>query len=196
MRHNLPSTQRLIYLGMMAALSGALSGALGAPGPIGWEALRLDQLPLLREARAGQASSFDRTGGNDDQGHYLARTGATAILAEVPGPGCLYRLWSANPGGQLQIFFDGANTPAVDVPFQEFLTGQIEPFTPFCDDSGGGGVCYFPFPFRKLCRVTVKNAPSMYYQVTYHTFAPGTEVPTFQAERKAEKEEEGKEKRT
>lgn len=174
-RH-IPYAIRLLWGGLLGA---SLGWSVGAADPVGFEALRLDQLPVLRHARAGQFSSCDRTGGNNDQGHYLATEGATAVLAEMEGPGCLYRIWSANPAGLLRLYFDGERRPRVEVPFQEFLTGRIQPFAPLCSDAGGGGCCYYPFPFQKSCRVTVENAPPLYYQVTYHSFPAGTKVTTY-----------------
>jgi len=169
----------------------AASFPLGAAPPVGFEALKLERLPELRDAKCFQASSHDPTGGNDDQGHFVARHGGTAVLADIAGPGCLYRIWSANPGGQVKIYFDGEKTPRVDAPFREFLAGQIEPFGSLCGNEGGGGYCYYPFPFRQGCRVEVENAPPLYYQVTYHTFPDAAGFPTFSRDAKPPLRAEG-----
>lgn len=162
----------------------AVSCPLGAAPPVGFEALKLERLPELRDAQCFQASSQDPTGGNDDQGHFVARRGGTAVLANIAGPGCLYRIWSANPGGQVKIYFDGEKTPRVDAPFRELLAGQVQPFGSLCGSEGGGSYCYYPFPFRQGCRVEVENAPPLYYQVTYHTFPQAAGFQTFSEDAK------------
>src|SRR5438105_10459686 len=77
-----------------------------ADSPVGVESLLrslgdLGQLPRLREASCRQFSSYDRSGGNGDAGHFLNGDAGllpddTALLAEMDGPGAVVRLWSAN----------------------------------------------------------------------------------------------------
>ena len=49
-------------------------------------------LPTLRDTRCVQDSSYDRTGGNGDCGHFFRMEGDRAVLADIRGPGCIYRL--------------------------------------------------------------------------------------------------------
>ena len=51
----------------------------------------LRDLPRLRGARRRRASSWDRTGGNDDR--LLIEPGTTAVLADLAGPGSITHIW-------------------------------------------------------------------------------------------------------
>ena len=75
-----------------------------------------------------QFSSYDRASkssaeewfANADAGHYL-RVETVAgrnehVLMDVPGPGAVVRIWSANPAGTLRIYIDGADKPALTAP--------------------------------------------------------------------------------
>ena len=175
---------------MKRTLLWLLLSGLGVPGvssaaePVGFAALEVSRWPQLRTAQCRQESSYDRSGGNDDKGHFVARRGTVAVLADVSGPGCIYRLWSANPGGQLKIYFDGETTPRIDLPLADLFAGRVPPFLPpFVGQEGGGGYCYLPLPFRRGCRIEVENASQLYYQVTYHTFPQAGAWSTFSPEK-------------
>ena len=51
----------------------------------------LRDLPRLRSSRRRRASSWDKSGGNDDR--LTIGPGETATLAEVQGAGCINHLW-------------------------------------------------------------------------------------------------------
>ena len=60
----------------------------------------------------------------------LGRTGGGIVMAEMTGPGCIWRIWAGTPEtGHVQIFLDGSTNPAVDLPFQDYFNGTQEPFT-------------------------------------------------------------------
>src|SRR6202043_1925053 len=67
----------------------------------------------------------------DPQGH---------VLAEMDGPGCVVRIWSANPndGGNIRIYLDGAAQPVISAPLQELLGGKWQTET--------SGKKWTPFP--------------------------------------------------
>lgn len=149
--------------------------------PYGLQLLaRPDLLPVLRDTRCVMDSSFDRSGGNGDAGNFLRREGDRAVLADIRGPGCIYRIWSANATGQLQIFLDGETKPRIDCPMQDLFLGKVVPFVaPLVGKKSGGWYCFFPIPFQKACRIEVVNPGNMYYHVQYQLFPDNTRVRTF-----------------
>jgi len=99
-------------------------------------------LPVPGEACA-QWSSYDRASRYDEKtGKYLnwdangdgsgiiREEDGRQLLAEMAGPGCIWRIWSAAPGpGHVKIYLDGAAEPAVDLPFTGYFNHQYAPFT-------------------------------------------------------------------
>lgn len=77
-------------------------------------------------------SSWDHTGGNED--FILIEPGATAVLADLAGAGCIQHLWLtvAQRGEQpaddflrsltLRAFWDGAAWPSILSPLGDFFT--------------------------------------------------------------------------
>ncbi|MCS7254161.1 MAG: DUF2961 domain-containing protein [Armatimonadetes bacterium] len=153
--------------------------------PFGWAAFDPLLLPLLRSATAFQASSSDPTGGNDDKGHFIEMRANVATLLKVKGSGCIYRIWSANPMGELRVYIDDESKPKIKMPFRKLFAQRQLPYTqPLVGKEGGGGYCYVPLPFRRLALIEVINPSSLYYQITYH-LAPGLEIAhEFQAQNK------------
>jgi hypothetical protein len=171
----------LIVAGLLIA--GLAYGA--AEPPVGLDAMPLDRLAELRQgARTYQASSHDRSGGNADAGHFLQVIGDEKVLLDVKGAGCVYRIWMTgiDLGAMIRIYFDGSDTPTVEMPLGEFFSGNTAPFlAPLVGDnsySSGGFICYLPMPFAQGCRVTTTSS-GHYYNVTYEMFADASGVTTF-----------------
>lgn len=159
----------------------------------------LDRLPYLEEGiRCAQASSYDRRsrvdpetgeqvdwGANGDAGNYISIDSETneALMAEIEGPGCVYRIWSANPQGKLRFYLDGAETPSLELEFKDMFTGVIPPFVPpfvwARDEGGRASDSYLPIPFAKSCRVTADQPHGQYYHIGYQTFPASWEVQSF-----------------
>lgn len=162
----------------------------------------LEQLAILPEKgeRCGQwssydrASSYDETTGkylnweaNGDGNGFIRTEGESLVLAEMTGPGCLWRIWSALPEkGHLKIYIDGEDHPAVDLPFEDYFTGQTAPFdfptlSYALEDQGCRGKnLYFPIPYQKSCKIVAEKGWGRYFHFTYSTFPPKTQVPSFQ----------------
>jgi len=163
----------------------------------------LDRLPNLEEGIAcKQASSYDRASrydpkqdkyvnwaANGDSGHYIRvdpQTGE-AIMAEIEGPGCIYRIWSANPQGKIRFYLDGATQPTYEFDFNELFTGKIEPFRRplvwqrrvVLGGNNPASDCYLPIPFAKSCKVTADKPHRQYYHIGYQTFPKSWQVQTF-----------------
>lgn len=149
--------------------------------------------------RTALASSYDRAsrydaasdryldwGANDDGSGVVRMEGGRAVLADLEGPGCLWRIWSATAGpGAVRIFLDGSDAPAVDLPFAGYFDRQHAPFTRrelVYTTAALGHNNYTPIPFQRSCRIVAEPGWGKYYQFTYTRFAPGTRVPTFTRE--------------
>jgi len=161
----------------------------------------LDRLPFLEEGvTCKQFSSYDRrsrydekTGqylewdANGDSGNYLRSEGDEAVMAEMNGPGCIYRIWSANPQGEIRFYLDGAKEPTFALPFADLFSGEVYPFVPPLvwqrvdpkKNVPRASHCYVPIPYARSCRVTVFPQQKMYYHIGYQTFPPDTKVQTF-----------------
>jgi hypothetical protein len=51
----------------------------------------LGELPRIRNVRTRRASSWDQTGGNDD--NIKIQPGQTVVLADIEGAGCINHIW-------------------------------------------------------------------------------------------------------
>ncbi len=157
----------------------------------------LERLAVLPEAgeRCAQWSSYDRASrydsatakyvawdANGDGDGYIRKDGDKIVMAEMDGPGCIWRIWSAAPKeGHVRIYLDGANEPAVDLPFKGYFDGKHEPFTrsALVHTVALGWNNYTPIPYQKSCKIVADSNWGAYYQFVYTTFPAGTQVPTF-----------------
>ena len=155
---------------------------------------RLAELPASGE-RCMQHASWDRrakydekTGkyvhwhANGDGNGYIRKEGESLVIAEMAGPGCIWRIWSAKTdAGHVKIYLDGADKPAVDIPFKAYFDHTARPFVypTLCYDSARGKNSYVPIPFAKSCKIVAEKGWGRYYHFTYSLFPEGTQVPTF-----------------
>ncbi|HET9496169.1 MAG TPA: DUF2961 domain-containing protein [Chloroflexia bacterium] len=149
-----------------------------------------DRLPYLRPGTTvHQASSYDRTGLNNDGSSYFhywnSETGGYVVL-EAHHPGTIYRIWAtALVAGNIRIYFDGESAPRVDLPVDQFFSGTRAPFlAPLVGNemvSSGGFYSYYPFSFRESVRVEFTNMPR-FYNITYHLYNTTDGVTTYTGE--------------
>jgi len=145
----------------------------------------LNSLPFLKDFKAAQESSFDRTGGNDD--FVVIEPGGRAVLADIRGAGCISRVWVTIASADLyilrrcvlRIYWDGEPAPSVEAPVGDFFGVGFAEYRHYTalplGMSSGGFYCYFPMPFSKGARVEVENQSekkinAFYYNITYHRF--------------------------
>ncbi|HOM72488.1 MAG TPA: DUF2961 domain-containing protein, partial [Armatimonadota bacterium] len=119
--------------------------------------------------KCAQWSSYDRSSvydtatgkylnwdANGDNGGHIRKEGDKRVLAEMKGPGCIWRIWSAAPGnGHVRVYLDGATEPAVDLPFIGYFDGTNPPFNypSLVHTVAQGWNCYIPIPYQKSCRI-------------------------------------------
>jgi len=157
----------------------------------------LATLPAAGEKTA-QFSSYDRasrydeaTGkyvhwdANGDNDGVIRKENGKFVLAEMTGPGCIWRIWSAAPKqGHVRIYLDGDAIPAVDLPFVDYFSHTQAPFTrsAIVHTVSRGCNNYTPIPFQESCKIVADEDWGAYYHFGYTTFPPGTQVPTFKRE--------------
>jgi hypothetical protein len=167
-----------------------------ADGPVvpGIEELyRLDRLAMFRESvKVGSMSSYDRTGGNNDgfggQYSFVRKERDGLVLADLPGPGVIYRIWTPTPTDDvMEFYFDGEDEPRIRVRFRELFMGRHPVFErPLVGYGAGGFYSYVPLPYEKSCKVFVRAERIQFYQINYATYTETSGIETFSAPPSAE----------
>ncbi len=107
--------------------------------------------------------------------------GETATLMDVDGPGVIQHIWltggAPTRGHVLRFYWDGEETPSIEVPPTDFFAVGHDLFAPVNSLAvvvapHNAMNCYWPMPFRKHARVTYTNETDedftlLAYQITY-----------------------------
>jgi D-arabinan exo alpha-(1,3)/(1,5)-arabinofuranosidase (non-reducing end) len=152
----------------------------------------------LRDFSSKRASSWDRSGKNDD--YTNIPPGKTHTLLKNSGAGCIKHFYwtyirADQPFGLgntitrhlmfrvfvLRIFWDGETTPSIEIPLGDFFgisNGFIRPIqslafvtNPGADrstQSSWGFNCYLPMPFEKGVRIEIENQSGLTGSLWYH----------------------------
>ncbi len=130
-----------------------------------------------------RASSYDRTGGNDD--FYKISAGNAITLLDDSGPGIITHIWITIASQEqyhlkklvLRMYWDGEASPSVETPIGDFFglgLGDYFQFEsiPLSVAPDKSLNCFFPMPFRKRARITVTNQGSepvdaFYFNIDY-----------------------------
>ena len=154
----------------------------------------LHSLPKRKQFRVKRVSSFDTTGGNRDA--WPVSAGATKVLAEIDGPGCISHIWVTVSSPDelylrkllLRMYWDGERYPSVETPIGDYFglghartySYQSALFTTSSRSEGqlGGGCamnCWIPMPFAEHARIEVVNEQdqdvgSFYFYIDYQVF--------------------------
>jgi len=136
-------------------------------------------------------------GGTDNgkaKGHsfeFMA-AGETKVLMNVTGAGIIQRIWltisDRSPESlrslKLEMYWDGASTPAVSAPLGDFFgvgLGRKTAFQNalFSDPEGRSFNCYIPMPFRKGAKVILvnegKGSTMLFYDINFQRVPPHPE---------------------
>jgi hypothetical protein len=154
-------------------------------------AQQLYEMPKDAQSRL---SSFENPNGIKGSGGKTNKTakgnafewmqpGETKTLLDIQGEGMVQRIWltiDKNPvklrSLRLQMFWDGENKPAVDVPMGDFFVynlGQGVAFQSalFSSAEGRSFNCYIPMPFKKAAKILLlnegKEVVKLYYDVDF-----------------------------
>jgi hypothetical protein len=112
--------------------------------------------------------------------------GSNYVLADIKGAGTIDRMWmtiddrspEALRGLKLEMYWDGASTPAVSVPLGDFFlhgAGEMVPMETalLASPEGRSFVSYIPMPFRSRALLMLANEGpkkiNLFYDVDYRT---------------------------
>ena len=98
--------------------------------------------------------------------------GSTTTLADIRSPGVIQHLWitvaeKAYRDCVLRFWWDGEPAPSVEAPLGDFfacghgLRTRVSSL-PVAVNPSGGFNCYWPMPFRRSARITVRTTDSPY----------------------------------
>ncbi|MCK6486910.1 MAG: DUF2961 domain-containing protein [Planctomycetes bacterium] len=176
----------------------------------------LAHLARITSARSRRSSSWDRTGGNNDNISDLA-PGATQVLLDTGGPGRVTHLWLTYfeyPGHTtalrdlvLRMYWEGSAVPSVEVPLGDFfgLGHALPPYLYYKRDfhltaapiTVGSNErsfnCYWPMPFRRharieLCNNGERSLRSLYFHVDHELGPQDPDLGLFHAVFRQERE--------
>ncbi len=174
----------------LVALNPALSARADETPTLGIpELYRLDLLPRFKSSvKVASISSYDRTGGNDDgfSGKYsfVRKEGDGLVIADLKGPGVIYRIWTPTPTDEpIEFYFDGETQPRIRMKYRELFDGSKPPFVaPMSGFGSGGFYSYMPLPYKSSCKVIIRAPKVQFYQINYATYAPDTAVQSWTPE--------------
>ena len=135
-----------------------------------------------------QVSSYDTSGGNNDDRFAAQLWEGGSVLANLEGPGIVSRIWTRNPHGTLYIFVDDLEHPIIITPFKNLFNGELEFGNPsyelfappFTNQGSGGFFSYVPIPYESSCRIMATGIDNnLGYQVTYIDLPAGTPIQSF-----------------
>ncbi len=150
---------------------------------------KLESLPYPRSYTVHQVSSYDRTGGANDNAYAHETFGNGRVLADISGPGAILRVYVENPTGTLLVFIDDMQHPITARQFHEIFSGELELFSPsfallsppFTGAGSGGFYSYVPIPFKERCRIVMMGeGETLNYQVTHASFPATTLIKSFE----------------
>jgi hypothetical protein len=133
-----------------------------------------------------RASSYDRTGGNDD--FRKIAPGNTLNLLDDSGPGIITHIWITIASPEqfhlkklvLRMYWDGESSASVEAPIGDFFGLGLGDYflfesTPLAVASDKALNSFFPMPFRKRARITVANegkeeVDAFYFNIDYQAW--------------------------
>ena len=145
----------------------------------------LRDLARARPGRRRRASSWDRSGGNDDRLHIAP--GSAATLFDVTGAGIITHIWVTVSSDEpdhlrklvLRMWWDGEATPSVETPLGDFFGMGHAITRPFSNaaqamsaEDGKSLNSFFALPFSQGAKVTVtsdcqEHEAFLYFYIDY-----------------------------
>ena len=146
----------------------------------------ISRLPFYKNYTVHRASSYDRTGANDD-GNWSNKiqAGETRTIAALDGPGIITHIWITIATEEqfhlkklvLRMYWDGEPNPSVEAPVGDFFGLGLGEY--FLYESALLSVgsqkalnSFIPMPFRRSARITVTNegispVGAFYFNIDY-----------------------------
>jgi hypothetical protein len=144
-------------------------------------------LPVYRDGTSMlQASSYDRTGWNDDgfsgRFSFVRRNpDSSLVLLDAKGPGVVNRIWTPTPTeDSLDFYIDDTTRPAFTIKYLDLFSGKVFPFVaPLSNNQLGGYYCYLPIPFQQSCKIVLRAKHTQFYQIGHRSLPQGTPIKKF-----------------
>jgi hypothetical protein len=157
----------------LVAAAALISGAAGAQDLSDLSRYRAGEQTrwISPENRSGAkgAGGLENKGAKGHAFDTIA-VGGSYVIADIRGAGTIDRMWmtiedrspEALRGLKLEMFWDGARTPAVSVPLGDFFlhgAGEMVAMETalFASPEGRSFVSYVPMPFRTGARIVITN---------------------------------------
>lgn len=138
------------------------------------------------DPKTGKYVGWDNNGDGFGGTGWLREEGDKLVLGEMQGPGCIWRIWSANPkAGHIRIYLDDNEKPVVDLSFTDYFDSKTPPFNRSAlvyKTAAQGMNNYTPIPFQKSCKIVADRDYGEFHHFNYTLFAKDTVVPTFKME--------------
>lgn len=100
-----------------------------------------------------------------------------AVLADIKGPGTIYRIWSTGNVGdtaRIKIYIDGEVKPRIDQTFNQFHNHKPLRDKPQVGSGAGDNYLawwsYMPISFKKGIKIVRDGNFRPFYNITYHTY--------------------------
>ncbi len=185
--------QTLVVTVAFTAVAGSLTGCRrqpdGGPVTLSLALAHLTNVAAFARTPLGQThlvSTYDRMGGNRDWAQWNRPTiDGLYDIANLPGPGCVKRIWMTSvPAQEWLFFFDGEKEPRIRTPMTQLFGGQFPFLPPVSGYASGGFYSYMPIPFNKHLRIAVRSSAVTsqsrpYYHVNWESYPPSTSVVSF-----------------
>jgi hypothetical protein len=140
----------------------------------------LDDKDIRNKANASNAAR-DLGQGWKVNPFIIIKPGETFTLAEIDGSGAIQHIWMTPTGNWkfsiIRMYWDDETEPSVECPIGDFFAMGWNQYAPLnslaiCVNPGSAFNCYWQMPFRKKCRITMKNINDndemrLYYQIDY-----------------------------
>ncbi len=159
--------------------------------------LSAQELYIMPKGIQSRVSSFENLNGQKGEGGKTnkgakgnafesLKAGESKTLLDVHSAGVIQRMWFTIGDRslkmlrslRLRMYWDGADKPAVDVPFGDFFCvglGRPVAFQSalFTDPEGRSFNCYIPMPFKKRAKVVLTNESSsnldlLFFDIDYN----------------------------
>jgi hypothetical protein len=164
----------------------------------------MDNAFLIRDYQSKRASSWDRSGGNNDW--KVIKPDSTLVLLEESQAGCIRHFyWTFIDSDEgsitnyfrglvLRMYWDGSGIPSVEVPLGDFfgvsngLVRNLKSLTFITNPSqlsqhplSWGFNCYLPMPFARDARIEIENqgpCPArIWYHIDYEIYKDDSTLP-------------------
>lgn len=179
-------------LGSLPLLSEARTRSVSPENPTGAKGMGGMAVPNLADPELPHSgAAVDLGQGWKVRPFLKPKAGETVTLMDVDGPGVVQHIWMGSEGSWLgngracvlRFYWDGEETPSVEVPMTDFFAVGHDLFAPVNSlavivNPTSALNCYWPMPFRQHARVTFANESNrglnlLAFQITYAE----TEIP-------------------